>query len=271
MRLGGYFVFAALVSVDAFHGGVASATPAESVAAPATGVTYRCSDDPDVTRLNTALEAFASEGRDMRSAMGLTALGSAAVLLPAGLVLVGRSDAVAQSLGLSMSISGSVALLSVPFTLIPSTMEQLRDDFRAALAAGNVTAAATIANTEAAWALAARKSAKRRHLSGAVASLVGAASVALGFVLLLAPTGIAGMDQTTQYAWGASLVGAGVPLSTSGARALLVENPEESSWRVYQGMKSDMSPPRIERSTTALYLTIAPTVGGGIAVGSLAF
>src|SRR4029079_13551664 len=122
------------------------------------------------------------------------------VLVPSGLVLLGRSDGISRALVVGMVVGGSAQIVSVPLQLIPSRMDEIRDKFIERPA--NVESKATIRAIEQEWREAAESSHSRRNLVVATMLIGGSANLTAGLALLLAPEGVLGMSRKTQYTWG---------------------------------------------------------------------
>ena len=118
-----------------------------------------------------------------------------------------------------MVVGGSAQLASVPLVLIPTRMDEIRDDFRSRPA--SLESKATVREIENEWRLAAEASQHKRAYVGTTMLIVGTLSLATGLSLLLAPEGILGMSRKTQYTWGGVMMGVGVPVTTIGVRFLL--------------------------------------------------
>jgi hypothetical protein len=163
-----------------------------------------------------------------------------------------------------MIIGGSAQVVSVPFTWIPTRMDEIRDAFMRRPV--HLDSEATVRGFENAWRLAAEASRRKRIYVGATLLSVGVVNLAAGLTLLLAPEGILGMSRQTQYTWGGVLMGVGVPVSTFGVRFLLEWSPEEISWAAYRTMKLDAG--YWERLHTPS-IGVAPVPGGALALATM--
>jgi hypothetical protein len=220
----------------------------------------------DLKRLEMELELYAAEANRRRLASALTGLGVGAALVPSGLVLLGRTDGISRALVIGMIVGGSAQLASVPLLLIPTRMDEIRDQFMSRPA--NMENKATIREIENEWRLAAETSRRKRAYVGTTMLIVGAISLGTGLSLLLAPEGILGMSRTTQYTWGGVLMGSGVPVTTIGVRFLLEWSLEETSWEAYRTMKADANSLGRLRSPS---IGVSPTPGGALAFASMSF
>jgi hypothetical protein len=215
----------------------------------------------DLQRLGTELNLYAAEANRTRLASALTGLGAGAALVPSGLVLLGRTDGISRALVIGMIIGGSAQLASVPLLLIPTRMDEIRDDFLSRPA--NLESKITIREIENEWRLAAETSRRRRGYVGTTLLIFGTVGLASSLTLLLAPEGILGMSRETQYSVGGALIGISVPITTVGVRFLLEWSLEETSWEAYRTMKADAG------SLGDLH---APTLGAiPVSGGALAF
>ena len=215
----------------------------------------------DLNRLGAELDLFADDARRDRLARALTGLGVGCVLLPTGVVLLGRSDGVSEALVVGLIVGGAAQLASVPFALLPTRMDAIRDDLRERRArdADNEETRRAI---EGEWRDAAASARTWRVVGGAVAIVVGALHLAAGLTFVLAPAGIFGLDRRSQYAWGGSLLGIGASVGTLGVRLSLDESAEETSWNTYRLMTPSAP------SQPVSVVGVAPAPGG--AVGTLA-
>ncbi len=175
------------------------------------------------------------------------------------------TDAVSQSLGGSMLLGGVFPLVLSGLSLFPSKMEQLRDTF-VSRRAGGMGDAELVRLTEADWREAARVGHDRRIVLGGVEVALGAACVAVGAALILAPPGFANMDRDKQYTVGSALVGPGLPVLALGLRSLLLPAPEEIGWGVHRAARG------LARAPVPLpSLGLGAVRGGGEAVVGVSF
>jgi hypothetical protein len=81
--------------------------------------------DPIDARLEAGIEEAAEQGQASRTANAIAGAAGAAVLLPAGIALTLRSDAVSQSIGTGLAVNGGVSLLLLALSLPTSRAELL--------------------------------------------------------------------------------------------------------------------------------------------------
>jgi len=222
----------------------------------------------DLKRLGTELDLYAAQANRNRLASALIGLGVGSALVPSGLLLLDRTDGISRALVVGMIVGGSAQLVSVPLQLIPTRMDEIRDEFIGRPA--NVESKATIREIETEWREAAESSRHKRILVGTTLLIFGSANLATGLTLLLAPEGILGMSRQTQYTWGGVTMGIGVPVISVGVRLLLEWSLEETSWEAYRTMKSDAG------SLAGLRLRlpsigVASIAGGAVAVATMSF
>jgi hypothetical protein len=225
-------------------------------------------DPPDAVaaaNLHEALSIAARSARDARTTVVVTGLAAGAALVPAGIVLAERSDAVAHSIGVGMSVGGGVPLLFSLLSLRSSNMEHLASSFDTLRTSG-VSDAALVGRLESDWASMAQASHDRRILVGAIMVGLGSALTGAGLYMLLADPGVFGLSRTDQYSAGSFLTGPGVPIFGVGIRALLQESVEETSWESYCATKSAHAPNLALQS-----LAFAPERGGGVATATFTF
>ena len=222
----------------------------------------------DLNRLGAELDLFAAEARRTRLATAVTGLSIGSALVPAGLVLLGRTDGVSQALVIGMIVGGSAQLISVPFGFIPTRMDDIRTSLQERVAA-NTDDHDTVHAIESEWRDAAVSSRSKRKYVGATLLIVGSLSLTAGLTLLLAPEGILGMSRKTQYTWGGMMMGTGIPVTTLGARFLLEWSPEETAWEAYRTMKA--TGPPLQGRLGSPSIALVPTHGGVLAFGTLAF
>ena len=220
----------------------------------------------DQTRLGKELDLYAAEANRTRLATALTGLGVGAVMVPSGIVLMGRTDGISRALVIGMIVGGSAQLASVPLLLIPTRMDEIRDDFMRRPASRE--SKATVREIENEWRQAAEASRHKRTYVGATMLVFGTTSLVTGLSLLLAPQGILGMSRKTQYTWGGVMMGIGTPVITIGVRFLLEWSLEESSWEAYRTMKSDAGSLAKLRWPS---LGMTPVPGGALAFASMPF
>ncbi len=222
--------------------------------------------DVDQTRLGKELDLYAAEANRTRLATALTGLGVGAALVPSGLVLLGRTDGISRALVIGMVVGGSAQLASVPLLLIPTRMDEIRNDFMSRPASQE--SKASVRQIENEWRLAAEASQHKRAYLGTTLLIVGTLSLATGLSLLLAPEGILGMSRKTQYTWGGVMMGVGVPITTISVKFLLEWSLEETSWEAYRAMKSDAGSLARLRAPT---FGVAPMPGGALGFATMSF
>jgi hypothetical protein len=222
----------------------------------------------DLKRLGTELDLYAAEANRNRLASALIGLGIGSALVPSGLLLLGRTDGISRALVIGMIVGGSAQLLSVPLQLIPTRMDEIRDEFIGRPV--SVESKATIREIENEWREAAEGGRRKRLLVGTTMFVVGSACLTTGLALLLAPEGVLGMSRKTQYTWGGMGMGFGVPVTTISVRLLLEWSLEETSWEAYRTMKSDAgSLARLRLRPPSLGLL--PMTGGALAFATMPF
>jgi hypothetical protein len=87
-------------------------------------------------RLEAHLHAAARQGRDSRHAVLLTGIVGGVAMIPVGVTLWHRPDAVSQSIGAGMTIGGAAPLLFTALSLSPSKIERLEREYERRLASG---------------------------------------------------------------------------------------------------------------------------------------
>jgi len=220
----------------------------------------------DVKRLGAELDLYAAQAHRTRVATALTGVGLGLVLVPAGIVLLGRTDGISRALVIGMIIGGSAQLVSVPFVFLPTRMDEIRNDFMSRPA--SMESKATIRQFENEWREAAESSRRKRFYVGSTLLVLGTLNVTAGMTCLLAPAGILGMSRKTQYTVGGVMMGVGTPVTTVGVRFLFEWSQEETSWEAYRSMKSDArSLGRLELPTIGM----APIPGGALGVATMQF
>jgi hypothetical protein len=237
----------------------ASAADPKPVAQPA-GV--------DLDRLGKELDLYAAEAHRTKVATAVTGLTIGSAVVPAGIILLGRTDGVSQALVIGMIVGGSAQLLSVPLSLIPTRMDDVRKQLRERLAQ-NAATRDTVHTIEVEWRDAAVSARTKRFRVGGALLTFGLVSLATGLTLLIASEGIFGMSRKAQYTWGGVAMGTGMSTTTIGTRFLLEWSPEETAWEAYGTMRYD----RVAMAERARWPSIAfvPTSGGALASASLIF
>jgi hypothetical protein len=224
-------------------------------------------DPPSAAELRSELGVYAEQGRRERVVTNVTTLVAGAALVPTGLLLAYRHEPLAKSLGVGMTLGGSIPLAFLFATILPSRMERLRDDFDARRAAG-VPDSELVPLLEAKWADAARGGHNRRVVVGIIDLSLGAAALGAGTYFLLSnPVGK--MDRNDQYTLGYALAGTGLPLTAFGVRSLVQKSLEETSWDAHRAAH------RGSRSAgatlTAPSVAVVPLPGGAGAFASFSF
>lgn len=227
-----------------------------------------------VKHLGWALDLYAAQVFRTKLAASLTGLTVGAVMVPSGLVLLGRADGVSRALVIGMVIGGSAQLLSVPAMWIPTRMDGLREAFLNR--ARDSDSEDSVKAFENEWRLAAEASRRKRAYLGTTLALLGASGLATGLTFLLAPEGVLGMSRKTQYTWGGVLMGVGIPLGTYGVRFVFEWSPEEVAWHAYHSMVFDSGywgrrqGPPLSLSARGSFGAI-PTPGGALLFASLSY
>ena len=220
----------------------------------------------DLARLDVELDLFTAEARRTRLATTLTGLGIGGAVIPAGLVLLGRTDGVSQALVIGMIVGGSAQVLSVPFSYLPTRMDDLREELKDLESKADPKA--TIALIETKWRAAAEAGRSRRTYVGATLSTIGVLSLGGGLTFLLASEGILGMTRKTQYTLGGVMMGTGIPVTTQGIRMLLEWSLEETAWEAYRSMSS---PGSLAKTAASASFAMVPTQGGVLGFATVAF
>ncbi len=190
------------------------------------------SEDPRASKLRIFLGESAREARASRRAILLTGIVAGAAMVPVGVTLWQRSDAVSQSIGAGLTIGGASPAAFSLLSLSQSSIERLADDYEARRESGE-SAVDVVGATEVEWAEIASASHDRRMVTGVAAGVLGCAATVVGIEVLLSNP-IGGWSRDTQNTIGSVLVGAGVPVFSLGIRALLQETPEERWWAIYR-------------------------------------
>jgi hypothetical protein len=224
--------------------------------------------DVDLEHLATELDFFTAEARRARVAEALTGLGIGSVVVPSGLILLHRTDGISQALVIGLIIGGSAQVVTAPFGLLPTRMDQIRDDLRDRRWK-EPDSKDTVRAIENEWRDAAAASRKRRKIVGTTMLAVGAAGLATGLAFLLAPSNVLGMNRNTQYTVGGVLTGSGIQVTSQGVRFIFEWSAEETSWESYRNMKADAPALRAALSSTSI--GVLPARGGAITFASLAF
>src|SRR3974390_788472 len=92
--------------------------------------------DPVDAPLEAEIEEVAEQGHASRTANAIAGAAGAAVLLPAGIALTQRPDAVSQSVGTGLAVNGGVSLLLLALSLQTSPAELLARRFAVRRASG---------------------------------------------------------------------------------------------------------------------------------------
>jgi hypothetical protein len=224
--------------------------------------------DVDLKRLSTELDFFTAEARRARMAESLTGLGIGTAIVPAGLVLLHRTDGISQALVIGLIIGGSAQVVTAPFGFLPTRMDQIRDDLRDRRWK-EPDSKDTVRAIEDEWRDAAASSRKKRQIVGTTMLALGAASLTTGLTFLLAPSGVFGMNRQTQYTVGGVLTGSGIQVMSQGVRFIFEWSAEETSWESYRNMKADA--PALRSALSSTSIGVLPARGGAITFASLAF
>jgi hypothetical protein len=248
----------AAVTLFASSRGVARAEP-KPVAQPAV---------VDLNRLVEELDLFEAEAHRARVATAVTGLTIGSAVVPAGIILLGRTDGVSQALVIGMIVGGSAQLLSVPLSLIPTRMDGISKQLRQRVGA-NAPTRETVHTIEVEWSDAAASARTKRFRVGGTLLSLGIMSLATGLTFLIASEGIFGMSRKAQYTWGGIAMGTGMSISTIGTRFLLEWSPEETAWETYRTMKGDKV--AVEGRPRLPSVGVVPTAGGALACATLLF
>ncbi|HEX3593460.1 MAG TPA: hypothetical protein VHU80_00100 [Polyangiaceae bacterium] len=248
-------------SPDAFAEGNGPAAPERPSATPVPA------PSETVTRARTELGEYAEQARRERVVANITTVTAGAALVPTGIVLSLRPSPLAKTLGIGMAVGGSIPLLFVFATVLPSRMERLRDEFDERRTSG-VPERELLKSIDEKWADAARSAHNRRVVVGIVDLTLGAAATGAGLFFLLSDR-VGGMNRDDQYTLGWSLAGSGVPVAVFGVRSLVQRSLEEASWaahRAAHGLGATTA-----RAQSMPRLGVAPLPGGAAAAMSFVF
>lgn len=222
----------------------------------------------DLDRLVKELDQFAQEAHRTKVATAVTGLSIGAAVVPAGIILLERTDGVSQALVIGMIVGGSAQLLSVPLSLIPTHMDDIRNELRDRIAQ-NAPTRDTVHAIEVEWRGAAVSARTKRFRVGGTLLSAGIVSLATGLTFLIASQGVFGMSRKTQYTWGGVAMGTGMSITTIGTRFMLEWSPEETAWEAYRTMKADRVV--VEGRPTLPSIAVVPTDGGALAFATLKF
>jgi len=224
--------------------------------------------DVDLKHLATELDFFTAEARRARTAESLASLAIGTVIVPAGVVLLHRTDGVSQALVIGLIIGGSAQVASAPFGFLPTRMDEIRSDLRE-IRWKDPDSKETVRAIEDEWRDAAASTRRRRKIVGTTMLSVGVASMATGLTFLLAPSGVFGMSRSTQYTLGGVLTGSAIQMTSLGVRFIFEWSAEETSWESYRNMKADA--PSLRSAASSASIGVVPMRGGAVASASLAF
>ena len=228
----------------------------------------------DLERLDKELDLFEASAHRTRIATAVAGLTIGCTTVPAGLILLKRTDGVSQALVIGMLVGGGAQLMSVPLSLIPTRMDDIRKQLKARIAE-DAAPHHTVATIEVAWRDAADASRRKRFRVGGALLTFGVISLGTGLTFLIASQGIFGMSRRAQYTWGGVAAGTGISVSTIGTRFLLEWSPEESAWEDYRTRKAVgpamKAPPKASAPVSLPTLAFVPTSGGALAFATLLF
>ncbi|HEY2901933.1 MAG TPA: hypothetical protein VGL59_15220, partial [Polyangia bacterium] len=137
----------------------------------------------DLDRLGKELDLFFAQERRTRVATAVTGLSIGSAVVPAGVILLGRTDGVSQALVIGMIIGGSAQLLGVPLSLIPTHMDEVRQKLRQRIAIQSPTRD-TVHTIEVEWRDAAVSARTKRFRVGGTLLSAGIVSLATGLSFL---------------------------------------------------------------------------------------
>lgn len=224
--------------------------------------------DASVQVLESMLTYFRAESSRARSWSAGLKLAVGGVSIPAGALVLSRSLGVP---GFVLVGNGTLAITSgiLDLVVFREPFEELHQHFEARLAAGR-TADEITRETETEWEEKARAVGRARTRSGILSSGIGVVLVSVGAAVAFGdldfPTKESGVNERSTFA--SMLFGFGALHLSTGAHALLVEDPIEAGWEGYRRMRSIARPPE---PAIKAQLQVAPIRGGGFAGVVLSF
>jgi hypothetical protein len=232
--------------------------PSSPAAAPAAPI-------PEDDRLGRFLEVEASAGRKGRIVSAVVDTVVLAATVPPGVILVTKQDPALEMVGLAVLVQGGWAVIALPFTLQPMTLETLRDHYEERKARGEPEAERT-AQTEREWQKTVEDARRASTSRGVLALTLGGTEFAWGMTLLLVNDSVLGDDRREQTFWGSLFVGISLPVIAGGLWAVLGSPEIERDWSLYQAGK-----PRSANASLHPLLSAVPIRGGAAGALQLVF
>ncbi|MBS2014050.1 MAG: hypothetical protein JST00_14265 [Deltaproteobacteria bacterium] len=215
----------------------ASPAPAQAAApAPAPAPSEASSNGgEELRRLDELVHHFGETATNRNRWIGLAALGSSALIIPTGAVLLDKDDSnvagpLMLGLGISAGAFGTALFVSSFFSVDPyqQLADRIADERRAGRPASEI-----VTTVEHEWREKAAKARTARTVGGAFSLGFGALLLAGGTVLTLADVTGEDFSKKQQYGFATVTMSLGYGSVLSGVHSLLVEQPIESSWRSY--------------------------------------
>lgn len=239
-----------------------SADPAPPAVAPPTIPSEQASPGgEELRRLDELVHHFGETATNRSRWIGLAALGSSALIIPTGAVLLDKDESntagpLMLGLGVSAAAFGTALFVSSFFAVDPyqQLTDRIADERRAGRPASEI-----VTTIEHEWREKAARARTARMVSGAFGLGLGALLLAGGTVLTLADVTGEDFSKKQQYGFATVSTSLGYGSVLSGIHSLLVEQPIESSWRSYadgKGLGPKKSALRVQAPS------LAPMPGG---------
>jgi hypothetical protein len=207
--------------------------------------------------LEHALAHDAAEARRARRVRGSIGAVLGAMLLPVGVVLLGKGHPVQNALGVGLVVGGATQLANSLAVFFPTATERLRRDHEQRRTRAGISPGELLRETEQIWRTRAKDEYIGRRIVGIGYAALGAVLAPVGMTLLLMEGQLFDISRQGQYKLGSALLGAGVPFLGLGLQLIFEAGPLERSYAAY-------ARGRLERPGAGLSGALLPTRGGAV-------
>ncbi len=217
-------------------------------------------DQADLARLDGMLKHFASQERNVAVWGGISLLAIGAAGISAGVATDaleptrGSSSFPFFNFGVAVAAGGVTVLALHPFVFPFEQLSRYADQRRAAGGKIEARSGEIVAAIESEWRAKADSSRTSRRTVGAVGLGLGTLSVAAGtYLAITSDSGRSSAQSDAAFLFIPGAIVMGMSL-----RALFVEEPVESAWKVYESARSSRA------SLKSTRFGCAPIPGGGV-------
>ncbi|HVZ33405.1 MAG TPA: hypothetical protein VG963_13325 [Polyangiaceae bacterium] len=209
-----------------------------------------------LAQLDRELDYYADQTRHERMTRGIVGGTLGALMLPSGIVLQQRHDALLRLTGIGLIAGGAAQLLTVPGLFIPSGMERMQRRFQVRKASG-LAPDVIVRETESEWQRGAEGEHRGRAFVGFIYLGTSAGLLSTGLAFLFKDS-IGGLSHNRRINIGSTFLGMGIPFLAIGAELVWIPGAKQRAWEAHLRTR-DLAGP-----VARVRLGLVPAARGGL-------